>query len=172
MVSSKALGQKYGVAKKATLVSVKLKTKERKASDFIQGIDLVANDLASKADRHGKTVIISSLGFPNDAGDANLMRPIFDRLFDWGIPFISSAGNLGDLIPDINRLPKLLESPDMPIINVGAVDNQRKKASYSQAGPHLTLYAPGGLSSFKLTGQSRDDKTERSDSGTSFGKSI
>lgn len=176
MVASKALGQKYGIAKNANLISVKLispkNPADRKASDFIQGLEAVANDLAGKTERHGKTVVISSLGFSNNVGDGNLMRPIFERLFEWGVPFISSSGNTGVFIPDINRLPKTLEGPDMPIINVGAVDNQRKKADYSQAGPHLTLYAPGGLPASKLTGQSRDDKTEREDKGTSFCKYI
>jgi subtilisin family serine protease len=171
MVASKALGRKYGVAKKATLISIKVKsgTGGPKTSDFIEGLDLAVEDLASKSDRHSKTVIISSLGLSNQAADADLMVPLFKRLFDMGIPFVSSAGNLGELIPEINKLPKTLEGPDMPIIVVGAADNNRNKAPYSQIGPHLTLYAPGGLKGFQLQGQSKENKVERSDSGTSFG---
>jgi hypothetical protein len=123
-------------------------------------------------------VIISSLGLSNNEGDANLMRPIFEKLFEMGIPFISSAGNTAPLIPDISKLPKLLEGPEMPIINVGAVDRLRQKALYSQAGPHLTLYAPGGFKKGDectedgecIKGQSKDDTVEREDAGTSFGK--
>ena len=174
MVASKALGQKYGVAKSATLVSVKVKAHEKgpRTADFIQGLDLAANHIAAREERKGKSVIISSIGCQNNEGDALLMRPIFDAMFSIGVPFLSSSGNLGELLPDINKLPKLLEGSDMPIINVGAADNLRKKAGYSQGGPHLTLYAPGGLPTFKLTGQSKENKVEREDQGTSFGRSL
>lgn len=173
MVASKALGQKYGVAKSATLVSVKVKAhvKGPRTADFIQGLDLAVNHIAAREERKGKSVIISSIGCQNDQGDAMLMRPIFDAMFSIGVPFVSSTGNLGVFF-DINKLPKLLEGSDVPIINVGATDNLRQKADYSQGGPHLTLYAPGGLPTYQLTGQSKENKVEREDKGTSFGRSL
>jgi hypothetical protein len=174
LVASKALRQKYGVAKGATLVSVKVKADERgpRTADFIQGLDLAADHIANREERKGKSVVISSLGCSDDPGDAILMRPILDRLFSLGVPFVSSSGNTAPFIEEINKLPKVLEGADTPIINVGAADNLRKKASYSQGGPHLTLYAPGGLYNFQLTGQSKEDKVEKGVSGTSYCRSI
>jgi hypothetical protein len=173
MVASKALGQKYGVAKQATLVSVKVKAhaKGPRTADFIQGLNLAVSHIQEREERQGRSVIISSIGCQNDDLDADLMRPIFEKMFSLGVPFVSSSGNLGVFLP-INKLPKLLEGPDMPIINVGAADNLRQKADYSQAGPQLTLYAPGGLPNYKLTGQFRENKVEREDQGTSFGRSL
>jgi hypothetical protein len=174
IVASKALGQKYGVAKGATLVSVKVKADVRgpRTEDFLQGLDLALNHIEARADRKGKSVVISSLGCSNNDQHATVMRPVLDRLLSMGVPFISSAGNTAPFIENINKLPKVLEGTDTPIINVGAADNLRKKASYSQAGPHLTLYAPGGVYNFQLTGQSKEDKVEKGVSGTSYCRSI
>lgn len=181
-VSSKAVGKKYGVAKRATLVSVKMRNeKSRSTADFIKAVEDVVDHLAddSRADRRSKTVIISSLGFSKaDPTHTTLLRPIFESLFALGIPFVSSSGNLGELIPDINKLPKTLAGPDMPILIVGAVDDQRKKTPYSQVGKDEDMiYAPGGTEAHKVEVQSKLDKNEGEgspgeDKGTSFAAPI
>jgi hypothetical protein len=178
MVASKALGKKYGVAKGATLVSVKLrKPSKRINNDFNQGLELILENLLAKTERQSKSVVISSLGFgegkdPKTDDDNATMKRLLKKLFDLGVPFVTSSGNLGNLKPNIHRLPKILEGPDVPIINVGAVTNFRELAFYSQGGTQLTVHAPGGLDTFKLTGQSKDSGIPRDDSGTSFGKSL
>lgn len=181
-VSSKAVGQKYGVAKRATLVSVKMRPeRSRSTADFIKAIDDVVNHLADdeRADRRSKTVIISSLGFSQaDPTHTAFLRPIFESLFALGIPFVTFSGNFGDILPDINKLPKTLVGPDMPILIVGAVDDQRKKTSYSQAGKDEDMiYAPGGTDARKIEVQSRFNKNEGEgtpgqERGTSFAAPI
>ncbi|KAF2176958.1 subtilisin-like protein, partial [Zopfia rhizophila CBS 207.26] len=171
LVSSQAVGRKYGVAKAATLVSVKLRSKDRRIIDFLQGLETVTKHLEGKPDRHAKSVVISSLGFksqmtPEKAKtdpDAGLMRTYFDSLFEMGVPFVSSSGNLGDLFKTIDRLPKVLEDKDTPIINVGAVDMDGNKPQMSQDGPQLTISAPG----IGVTGQTKEEGKEGSQPGTS-----
>ncbi|KAF2176956.1 subtilisin-like protein [Zopfia rhizophila CBS 207.26] len=169
MVASIVVGKKYGVAKAATLVVVKT---TKTVSDFLQGLELVSTDLKDKEDRRSKSVVISSLGFKgrldHDKGKADpdgvLMGTYFDELFAGGTPFITSSGNRAQLFPNIDRLPKVLEDKDTPIINVGAVDFDGNRADFSQYGPQLTINGPG----VDVTGQSRDDGKPRTDSGTSF----
>ena len=53
MVASKALGQKYGVAKGATLVSVKVKAygKCSRVANFVQGLGHASNTIAAREER-------------------------------------------------------------------------------------------------------------------------
>jgi subtilisin family serine protease len=176
MVSSQAVGRKYGVAKAATLVSVKLRSKNRSILDFLQGLEAATKHLEGKPERHAKSVVTSSLGFKlqmthekaKTDPDAVLMRTYFDKLFEMGVPFIASSGNFGDLFKTIDRLPKVLEDPETPIINVGAVDMDGSKPQWSQDGPQLTISAPG----VGIAGQTREEEKEGILDGTSHGESI
>lgn len=175
-MASQAVGKKHGVAKGATLVSVKLKTKDRVASDFSQGLEAVLQDLSDNPNRQSKAVVISSLGFGSSTltyeqsltdPDANVMRPYFEKLFKMGVPFISSAGNRAEIQPTIRRLPKIIQDDDYPIINVGAVGLDGSKAKFSQDGDQLTISAPG----VDVTGKNKDG-TEGTLSGTPYCEST
>jgi hypothetical protein len=175
MVSSQALGRKYGVAKAATLVSVKMTSKfkdlDAKMADFILALEAVTTHLESRPERHSKSVVTCSHGWKigmdhkkaeTDPAAIN-MRVYLDRLFEMGVPFISSSGNLGRLFKTIDKLPKVLEDPDTPIINVGAVDADGSTPIFSQTGPQLTISAPG----VGIAGQKKEDGKEGIEEGTS-----
>jgi hypothetical protein len=142
MVSSQAVGKKYSVAKASTLVSVKLSVKNRLIIDSIEALEDITAHLMNRPERQLKSVVVSSLGFTtggnhekakSDLG-ATLIREFLESFLGRGGPFISSAGNLGRLYPNIDKLPKVLEDPDTPIINVGVVDSSGNIPVWSQIG--------------------------------------
>lgn len=45
--------------------------------------------------------------------------------------------------PDVDEYPGLMESPDLPLIVVGAVDSTGQRSDWSKGGPHVTLHAVG-----------------------------
>jgi hypothetical protein len=77
----------------------------------------VTKHLEGKPEHHAKSVVVSSLGFKSQMThdkaksdpDAEIMRAYFNRLFEMGVPFISSSGDFGDLFKTTDRLPKVLE---------------------------------------------------------------
>jgi subtilisin family serine protease len=176
LVASHAAGQKYGVAKEATIIAVKLRKNGRAIYDFIEGLQRIIDNLNKNPNRQPKAIVTCSLGFKmwmthdlaKSDPDAMVIRPLLEALFEMGVPFISSAGNYARINTVIDRLPKVLEDPYTPIINVGAVDKDGRKITESQDGPQLTISGPG----FEVNGQTKDDGIEGTPKGTSHCEST
>jgi hypothetical protein len=141
-VASVAVGQRFGVAKKATLVSVKALLD---SIDLLQAIDNIYKDVVfDNPSRVQKTVVVCPWSVEND--DKQLLaafRATFDRLFKMGIPVVMSSGNHRKSSDDINRLPQVLSAPDFPLINAGGSTINGERVDTSQGGPKLTVHAPG-----------------------------
>lgn len=172
MVASRALGKKYGVAKGATVIPVKVDIEYD--DDFPKAIELIYKDIKANAGREKKSVVVSSLEFGDHethAGAQNeIMKDYINDLFNLGVPVIVSAGNDGDdtsgTRKNIDALPQVLEDKDFPLINVGAVDYDGTSPVWSQKGTQLTIHAPG----VKSECQTRDDGKTETEPGTSFGE--
>lgn len=67
---------------------------------------------------------------------------------------------------DVDSYPPLMAASGAPIINVGAVDNTGKNASFSQGGPLVHVMAPG--EQVQCAANSFFSSTQKQD-GTSFG---
>jgi hypothetical protein len=165
-VASVAVGQRFGVAKKATLVSVKVLPD---SIDILQAIDNVHQDVVfDNPTRLEKCVVVCPWSFDTpDPELAALFRVTFGRLFKAGIPVVASSGNRRRNSDAINRLPQVLSAPDFPLINVGASDVNGERAVFSQGGPQLSVHAPGVGVEF-----SNKDGTQATGDGTSYGKLL
>jgi subtilisin family serine protease len=123
-------GKLYGVAKKATLVSVKVlgDNGSGSLSIVIAGMDWVrANKGTSPA------VVNMSLG----SGFSSLVNDAVKRLYDAGIPVIVAAGNS---TADANNYSP---SSAKEAYAVGASTTTDARASYSNFGSAIKIFAPG-----------------------------
>lgn len=134
--AGKAVGKEYGAAKKATLVVVRLY--DRKSSEVIEALELVAADIRRRPERRKKCVVTMSIGNmelkDNDIDD---LKENLKALFELDVPVVATAGNQGENPNrrDVDRYPGLLGGGDLPIIVVGSVDSNGQKSSFSQGGP-------------------------------------
>ena len=153
-----AAGLRYGVAKNATIHSVRVADNDAVSSTSLvmQGVDWIAAHNVKPA------VVNISMNFKvdhesaTDPGDLNLMEQAFHNLVtSYGVPVVNSAGNFNQDAVNISpsRLPEL--------IVVGASDNidarwavatqgqpcYLRNDPYSQCGsdfgPYVDLFAPG-----------------------------
>lgn len=150
-VSSTAVGAEHGVAKRATVVGVRVLDDQGSGSteQVIAGIDWVTQHAS------GPSVANMSLGGrPDQALDRAVRNAI-----DAGITFTVAAGNSGQ--------DARLSSPARvtEAITVGATDRRDHRAFYSNFGPALDLFAPG--SGISAGWHTADDAT-RTLSGTSM----
>lgn len=173
--ASKAAGQKYGTAKFAKLVVVKMRS-----LDLVEGanvFEFIWNDIQSKG-RQQKSVVSMSIGSPDPVDPNNLsklrqkQKNFIKVLLDNNVPVVLSSGNDarkedkdGNKRTNIDLAPAIFEGPDFPLIVVGATDNTGRTASFSQGGDHLTISAPG----VNVRCQYRDNDDPYSRSGTSYG---
>jgi len=130
-VAGTAGGSRYGVAPAASLVSVRVLdcTGAGSLSGVIAGIDWVINDHVS-----GPAVINLSLG----SGKSASLESAVDRAFNDGITVVSAAGN--------SNVDACTTSPagNKPSgLTVGATTITDARASYSNFGACLDLFAPG-----------------------------
>ncbi|MFI8994283.1 S8 family peptidase [Streptomyces sp. NPDC053542] len=150
-VAATIAGEKYGVAKKADIVSVRVLDAEGAGTtdNVIAGIDWVT--------RHtdGPAVANLSLG--------TMVSPQLDQAVKTaikaGVTFTVAAGN--------NSAPAALYSPGRveEAITVGATDSDDSRAEFSNWGPGVDLFAPGaGITSAWNSG----DTAEKALSGTSM----
>jgi subtilisin family serine protease len=122
----------YGIAKKANLIAVKVlgANNEGLITDIIAGIDWV---IAQFQSRPNGAVINMSLG-----GRVNVaMNSAVERAVAAGITVVVAAGN--------SRRDACAFSPASAAnaITVGATDKFDVKASFSNIGPCLDIFAPG-----------------------------
>ncbi|QOV35431.1 S8 family peptidase [Streptomyces ferrugineus] len=150
-VAGTIAGKKYGVAKKAKVVAVRVLDNAGggTTSDVIAGIDWVT--------RHAKKPAVANVslgGYRNTQLDAAVRNSIAS-----GVTYTVAAGNDG--------LPAGLYSPAAvrEAITVGATDRKDARTGFSNTGPALDLFAPG----VSITSASyRSDTGRATFSGTSM----
>jgi hypothetical protein len=127
-------GTSYGVAKKTNLIAVKVlgATGSGTNAGVLAGIDYAVNDAKSKG-RIGKAVANLSLGgtfsqMTNDAVNAAVEEGLFLAV---------AAGNSG--LPTITASPASARD----VCTVGASDMNDARASYSNFGLLVDIFAPG-----------------------------
>ncbi|KAH7327608.1 serine protease [Rhizoctonia solani] len=127
-----AVGAKYGVATKANIIAVKVLSDALRGanSDIIAGINWAYKQARSSG---RPSVVNMSLGGDADAALDSAVR----KAIDGGLHFSISAGNSNI---DANRIsPARVPSAN----TVGAVDPKNLKASFSNYGSVLDVWAPG-----------------------------
>lgn len=124
-------------------------------NDIPGAFELVKADLAVHEDRKPKSVVVIAKGWNEDGANTyDLLKKKDDLqvygdslrdLLKLGVPVVCAAGNDAQIrgSEDIDHLPALFQDEDTPIINVGAAGYDGKRASFSQGGSQLTIYAPG-----------------------------
>lgn len=130
-VAGTIAGSTYGVAPAASLVSVRVldQTGAGSVSGVIAGIDWAITDHVS-----GPAVINMSLG----AGKSASLESAVDRAYNDGITVVSAAGN--------SNVDACTTSPGgnkASGLTVGATTTTDARASYSNFGACLDLFAPG-----------------------------
>ncbi|MFC6061284.1 S8 family peptidase [Streptomyces ochraceiscleroticus] len=150
-VAATIAGEKYGVAKKADIVPVRVLDSNGSGTtdDVIAGIDWVT--------QHAKGPSVANLSL------GSMLSPQLDQAvksaIEAGVTFTVAAGN--------NNLPAHLYSPGRvaEAITVGATDRDDTRAEFSNWGPGVDLFAPGvGIASAWNSG----DAAEKVLSGTSM----
>ncbi|KDQ16733.1 hypothetical protein BOTBODRAFT_172839 [Botryobasidium botryosum FD-172 SS1] len=130
-----AVGAKYGHATSANIVAVKVLSDEGsgKNSDIIAGINYAVNAaLQSKR----PSVITMSLGGPAGPSSQALDKAVADGIAK-GVHFTIAAGNE-------NEDSSMSSPADVATANtIGAVDSNNTKASFSNYGPGIDVWAPG-----------------------------
>ncbi|KAI8200772.1 Subtilisin-like protease 2 [Colletotrichum sp. SAR 10_65] len=165
---SKINGPKFGVAKQVNLVIVKARTD---SSDTIDALDKIVEDVRSRK-LQGKAIVNFSRCHASDY-NKNTMKQYVNEMIAEDIIVIAASGNDESnevaqgkaKAADINTWPALMAEEGVPVINVGAVDNTGKNASFSQGGPHVHVMAPGVQ--IQCAANSYFSGT-RKDSGTSY----
>ncbi|WP_328750635.1 S8 family peptidase [Streptomyces sp. NBC_00285] len=150
-VAATAVGAGYGVAKQAKVVAVRVLDNAGSGTitQVIAGIDWVTRNARKPA-----VANLSLGGRHNDQLDAAVRNSIAS-----GVTYAVAAGNVGQ--------PAALHSPaDVPqAITVGATDAKDARASFSNYGPAVDLFAPGvAITSAGITG----DTARATYSGTSM----
>lgn len=144
--ASKITGVDYGVAKKASLIIVKINTKW--LSSGLDGLVLILNDLRRRKKEGeyipGYNVVSMQSALKNSLADrysTDTFKYLISELINqYGIILVCAAGNGGG---KIDSIPPTF-SPKMPIIVVGAVSpHTGATLPFSNRGPPLTVSAPG-----------------------------
>ncbi|MGA4864920.1 S8 family peptidase [Streptomyces lavendulocolor] len=122
-------GANFGVARQASLVSVRVLGCDGKGSwgGMIAGMDWVANNARQPA------VLNGSLGGPR----SEAVNQAATALSDSGVLPVIAAGN--DSVDACNVSP----ASAARVLTVGATDYQDRETDFSNYGPCLDMYAPG-----------------------------
>ncbi|KAI8327083.1 peptidase S8/S53 domain-containing protein [Blakeslea trispora] len=129
----------YGVAKKATLIGVKVLDQRGSGSisAILSGLQWVSSNAAS---RKGKAIVNMSLGVtvngPNDPAYSNFNSAI-NSLVGSGVHVIAAAGNENG--PTCNSLP----AANSNVYAVAASNKANQMASFSNYGSCTQIIAPG-----------------------------
>lgn len=158
-VGSLAAGSTYGVAKNATLVSVRVFSCEGStfASDVISGLNWILS--GSNSNSKTKAVVNMSLG-----GDAYApLDAAVAAVVDAGIPVVVAAGN------DNLNACSFSPSREPKAVTVGATASNDSKAWFSNYGTCVDINAPGvGI----LGADTRTATATTTKSGTSMASPI
>lgn len=124
----------YGVAKKTNLIGVKVLGADGSGSNsgVISGIEFAVNDATSKG-RIGKALANMSLG------------GIFNKATNQAVAAAVRAGLFMGIAAGNDGLPAALSSPasEKTACTVGATDKTDTRASYSNFGSVVDIFAPG-----------------------------
>ncbi|KAL6879360.1 alkaline proteinase [Trichoderma novae-zelandiae] len=137
-VSGTIGGSTYGVAKQASLVSVKVfQGNSASTSVILDGYNWAVNDIVSRS-RASKSAINMSLGGPASSTWTTAINAAFNK----GVLTIVAAGN-GDSLG--NPQPVSSTSPaNVPnAITVAALDINWRTASFTNYGAGVDVFAPG-----------------------------
>ncbi|KAK1830165.1 peptidase S8/S53 domain-containing protein [Podospora conica] len=152
-------GKTFGVARKATLVAVKVLKADGSGSysNIIKGIEwVVSNATAQGAVK--RSVINMSLG----GALSTALNSAVKQATDAGITFVVAAGNSN--VDAIGVSPASAPSA----ITVGATDGTDQRAWFSNFGPSVDLFAPGVAILSSVVGSSNTGTAYYT--GTSMGK--
>ncbi|KAG8161763.1 hypothetical protein KVR01_008750 [Diaporthe batatas] len=167
---SKVNGPKYGVAKQANLVVVKASIN---TDETLDGLNKILADVREKK-LQGKAIVNFSRSIANPSKFTQKMLEYYVKeMIKEDVIFITASGNddreeVADgkaSALDVDGYPALIAASGVPIINVGAVDNTGKNASFSQGGPLVHVMAPG--QQVQCASNSFFSNTQKQD-GTSF----
>ncbi|PYI35452.1 subtilisin-related protease [Aspergillus indologenus CBS 114.80] len=148
-------GRTYGVAKRATLVSVKVFVGESSSTSVIlDGFNWAVNDIVSK-NRTSKSVINMSLG----GSYSSTFNDAVENAFDEGVLSVVAAGNENR---DASRTSPA-SAPDA--VTVAAINRRNSRSNFSNYGSFVDIFAPG---EDILSSWIGSDTTTRSISGTSM----
>lgn len=126
-------GVTFGVAKKATIVDVQVMMGDFGTnSDIIRGLAWIASDATSKS-RSGKAVANLSLG----GGLSQATNDAVQAMVDAGVSVVVAAGN--SFSDASNDSPA--SAPNA--VTVAACDKNYKRASFSNYGAVVHIFAPG-----------------------------
>lgn len=127
-------GSTYGVSNKATIVAVKVldATGSGSTSGVLAGIQWVANDASSKG-TSSKSVLSMSLG----GGYSSALNSAIASTVSSGVTVVVAAGN------DDDDASYYSPASAPSAITVGATDKYDTRASFSNWGTSLDVFAPG-----------------------------
>ncbi|RAL02524.1 S8 family peptidase [Aspergillus ibericus CBS 121593] len=126
-------GRTYGVSKNAQILSVKVFVGESSSTSVIlDGFNWAANDIVSK-NRTSKAAINMSLG----GGYSYAFNNAVESAFDDGVLSVVAAGNENR---DASRTSPA-SAPDA--VTVAAINRSNARASFSNYGPVVDIFAPG-----------------------------
>nr|XP_036575155.1 Alkaline protease 1-like protein 3 [Colletotrichum truncatum]KAF6781682.1 Alkaline protease 1-like protein 3 [Colletotrichum truncatum] len=126
-------GKTYGVAKKATLIDVKVFIgRESTTSIILQGYQWAVQDIIAKG-RESRSVINMSLGGPSSVAYNNAVKAAFEA----GVLSVVASGN--ENLPASTRSPA--SAPEA--LTVGAINSNWREDTYSNYGDAVDILAPG-----------------------------
>lgn len=132
-VAGTVAGSTYGVAKKASVIAVKVFSgNSGSTSDVIDGYTWAVNDIISKG-RTSKAAINMSLGGGYSSSFNNAVNTAYSR----GVATAVAAGNDG------RNAASYSPASAANAITVGAIQSNLAEAYYSNYGSVLDIYAPG-----------------------------
>jgi hypothetical protein len=171
--ASKETGQLFGLAKEATLVSVKSRTL---FTDIIMGMGHALCHIESHGRQHTSVITISKGGTPPGrwtrdqalaTAPGQMVKAVLDQLHGLGVPVVVASGNLAPARSKIDTLPGVLGGPGTPLINVGGAQNDGSRSMHSLGEGEISVYAPGSAEV-----QSKEDGNSTLVHGTSIGESA
>jgi hypothetical protein len=147
-VASAALGQRFGIAKKATLFSAK---SLMPSTDALASIKDICFDIENNPGRAKKSVVVWSWGIRHEGYDMDEYDDMADDLEDAmlpcleaGVPIVLASGNGAQPgKTSMDSLPQTMDGPKFPLIIVGNSDKNGNRHHQSEDGRGLTIYAPG-----------------------------
>ncbi|PYI12478.1 protease [Aspergillus sclerotiicarbonarius CBS 121057] len=126
-------GKTYGVSKNAHILSVKVFVGESSSTSVIlDGFNWAVNDITSK-NRTSKSAVNMSLG----GGYSYAFNNAVENAFDEGVLSVVAAGNENR---DASRTSPA-SAPDA--VTVAAINRSNARASFSNYGPVVDIFAPG-----------------------------
>ncbi|ORX62828.1 subtilisin-like protein [Hesseltinella vesiculosa] len=129
-------GKTYGVAKNASLVSVRVldKNGEGSVSDVLSGLQWAVKDAKKYK---GKALINLSLGIDAIAPQANVLDKAATAAVKAGIPIFAAAGN------SASDACRVVPAGNPNVYTVGSIDNTDTIDSLSCYGKCVSILAPG-----------------------------